>query len=65
MPKSSAFPNGIPIENFARILYEYGGSLIFQRLRDVFNHILVKFCFLTKPSFLVSKIRFDENRNIP
>ena len=42
MPKSSAFPNGIPIENFARILYEYGGSLIFQRLRDVFNHILVK-----------------------
>ena len=35
MQKSSAFPKGIPIENFARILYEYGGSLIFQRLRDV------------------------------
>ena len=30
MQKSSAFPKGIPIENFARILYEYGGSLIFQ-----------------------------------
>ena len=29
------------------------------------NHILVKFCFLTKSSFLVSKIRFDENPNIP